>query len=289
MPPPEFLLPALLYGVLIPAVVTALLLLPVRFCRIANALEAQAFGALATAAGFAAGYLGLNLSQLQMDLPWHWPAAALVAAAVAGSALPGWARAVLWLGVAAVAAWWVVPAALFDDAEWKPLRPWCYTVVASGVLALGALAPVARRQPGPLVPLLLAVTAAGAAIVLMQSGNAKLAHVTGALAAALGAVMILAAFAPNQPIAAGATPVVAVLLPGALAAGKFYSFSDVPLTSYVLAAAAPLGLAVPELPGLRSLPPRGQAALRALAVLALTAIPAVPAVLALVHDLQAEG
>jgi hypothetical protein len=288
MPPLDFLLPALIYGVLLPAVAAAVLLLPA-WLRRGTDDEARAFGALAAAVGFAVGHAGLNYSSVHLDQPWHWSWLALAAAAVGGSPLPGWLRAVLWPGVAALAAWWLVPPTLFDDAEWKPWRVHCYAAVAGSVLVLGALAPLVRRRPGPLVPLLLAVTAMGAAVVLAQSGNAKLAQLAGVLTATLGAVMVLAALVPDRPIAAGAMPVVAVLLPGLMATGRFYSFSDVPLTSYILAAAAPLGLAVPELPGLRTLPPRGRAALRALAVLALTAIPAVPAVLALVHELQADG
>src|SRR5947208_147231 len=173
MPPLEFLFQPLLYGVLIPAVVAAVLLLPVRLRRATRAAEARAFGALAAAGGVVAGYAALNLSPLHLDLAGHWPWLALAAAAVGGSALPGGMRA--------------------------------------------------------------------------------------------------------------------VLLPGLLAAGRFYSFSDVPLSSYVLAAAAPLGLAIPELPGLRALPARVGALLRALAVLGLLAIPAVPAVIAVVRELQAEG
>src|SRR5439155_15355981 len=118
-----------------------------------------------------------------------------------------------------------------------------------------------RRRRGPLLPLLLTLTAGGAAAVRLQSANLKSAQLAGALAATLGAVTVLAVLVPGQPLAAGAVLVVAVLLPGLLAAGRFYSFSDVPLSSYVLAAAAPLGLAIPELPGLRALPARVGAAL----------------------------
>jgi hypothetical protein len=265
------------------------LLLPVRFRREAGEAEVRAFGALAAAAGFAVGHAGLNYSPLHVDLPWHWSWLALAAAAVGGSALPGWMRAALWPGVAALTAWWLVPPTLFDDAEWKPWRAQCYGAIAGSVLVLGALAPVVRRRPGPLVPLLLAVTAVGSAVVLIQSGNAKLAQLAGALTAALGSIMVLAALVPDRPVAAGAVPVVAVLLPGLLAAGKFYSFSDVPLTSYILVAAAPLGLALPELPGLRSLPSWAGAILRMLVVLGILAVPVVPAVTAIVHEIQVEG
>src|SRR5689334_18636862 len=123
MPPLEFQLQALLYGVLIPAVVAAVLLLPVRLRRATSAAEGRAFG---------------------------------------------------------------------------------------------ALAPLVRRRPGPLVPLLLTLTAGGAAAVLLQSANLKFAQLAGALAATLGAVTLLAALVPGQPLAAGAVLVVAVLLPGLL-------------------------------------------------------------------------
>jgi hypothetical protein len=275
MPPTELLIQAFLYGALIPAVVTAALLVVPLWLRPELAEPTvRRLGALATAAGFVAGCFALGLVPLRPGPEaWHWlPWLALVAAAVTGAPLPGLLRAVLWLGVAALAAWWLVPATLFEDKEWAPLRERCYLAVAGGVLALGLLVPLARRRPGPLVPLLWALAVGAGAFVLERSANAKLAQLAGALAAALGAVTLAAVLAPWRPVAHGAVAVAAALLPGFMAEGKFYTFGEVPLTSFVLAAVAPLGLLVAELPGLRSLPARGQSAVRTLAVLVPLAV-----------------
>src|SRR5436190_1071299 len=87
--------------------------------------------------------------------------------------------ALLLLGVAALAAW-----LLFVPGEdWEPLRQRCYLAVGGGIVALGLLMPLARRQPGPGLPLLLALAAFAGAVVLERSSNAKLAQLAGVLTA----------------------------------------------------------------------------------------------------------
>jgi hypothetical protein len=278
MPPIEFLLHALLYGVAVPAAVTAaLLLLPLRLRPGLGEPAVRCLGALAVAAGFVAGGTALGLLPLRPELPWDWLPWLGLAAVASAAPLPGLLRVALWLSVAALTAWRVVPVG--DGGEVPVGR--CRLTIAMGVLTLGLLAPLARRRPGPLVPLLLALVAAGGAVVIEQSANAKYAQLAGTLAAALGAVALAAVVSPNRAVATGAVLVTAVLLPGLLAEGYFNNFGDVPLTSFVLAAATPLGLAVPELPGLRALSPRWSAAVRMLAVL-------VPLAVAVVLGLRAE-
>jgi hypothetical protein len=218
---------------------------------------------VALAGGFLAGAAALGLITQRPGLA----GLALAAVAVTAAPVPGPARAALWLGVAALTAWRVVPPALLVDEEWKPLRERCYAAVAGGVVALGLLGPLARRRPGPLVALLVALATGGGAFVLERSGNALFAHLAGVLAATLFAAALAAGLAPGRPVVHGALPVAAALLPALMAEGCFNNFSDVPTWAFVLPGAAPLGLFIAEAPGLRSLPPRGRAAVQVVAVL----------------------
>lgn len=81
------------------------------------------------------------------------------------------------------------------------------------------------------------LTLAGSSVVLLRTGNALLAQVAGAVAAALGPAWVWSAWR-GAPVLAGGT-VAAAVLPGAalLLAGHF--FGELPLGSLVLAASAP--------------------------------------------------
>src|SRR5262245_19884057 len=160
----------LLYAGLLPAGVALLLLaVPLWLRPELGEPAVRWLGAAALAGGFFAGYVGLGWAPLRPAEPWHWlPWLALLAGVAGALPLPGVLRAVLWLGVAALAAW-----LLFVPGEdWEALRQRCYLAVGGGVLALGLLIPMARRQPGPGLPLLLALAALAGAVVLERSSNA---------------------------------------------------------------------------------------------------------------------
>jgi hypothetical protein len=140
---------------------------------------------------------------------------------------------------------------------------------------------VAKRQPGPLVPaLFLLVTAAGA-VVILYADILKLAQLAGALGAALGSAMLLAWWHPQRPLVRGAMPAFAVLLPGLMFNARFETFSEVPIQSFLLVAAAPLLLGIGLIPGLLDRPGRRwPGVVQAVAVLALIGWAVVLAVLA---------
>src|SRR5262245_15490142 len=101
MPPIEFLFPLVLYGVLIPAAVTAaLLVLPLRLRPALGEPVVRFLGALAVAAGFFAGYAALGFGPLWPTGtdPWHWLPWLGLAALVSATPLPAPLRAALWLG-----------------------------------------------------------------------------------------------------------------------------------------------------------------------------------------------
>lgn len=235
-------------GVLAPALATALLAWAATRFPARPTLQ-RALGALALPVGFLAGYLLLPWAPIRPTQPWHWlPWVAVVSAAagVLGAlAGPRWGLRLVAIALAAaVSAWCLVP----DWTEWLDRQP-----VAIGALAvlLTALAttirPLAVRPStgGRRLVVLLAVATIAGALVLGLSQNLKFAQLAGLIAASLGG-WVLVAWRGNPVPLADAIPAWAVLVGGLMFLGWAYSFSSVPLASYLLVPCAPLGLWVVE-------------------------------------------
>jgi hypothetical protein len=224
----------ILYGVVLPAAVAALIVAPFRFpC-------ARFLGATAIASGFVAAFFALGFAEHRPQEGWPW--LALAAALVGGLPMPIVVRALAYVGVAAFVSYRVIPPRLFDSEEWGPWRVHYYAAIAGSVFVLGVMSPLARR----VTLFAWAFLVAGGAGVLFWADIATFAQMAGALAAALGAVAIVDR---NGKTAAGAIAVAAVLHPALLAAGCFNHFSDVPTWVFAVAGIAPLaGFALFALP-----------------------------------------
>jgi hypothetical protein len=242
MPPIEFIAQTLLLGALLPAVLALAPLLVLRLRPGAGDVAQRAAGAMALGVGFLAGYAALGGEPLRPAEPQDWlPALALLAGAVGTlEGLPRTPTALGWalrLGVAGLAAWLLLP-------QWLAAKPtaWQWQLgIGAAILGLwAALDALAARRPGNWFAPLLALTAAVGAAVLMCASTAKFAQAAGVLAATLAgaALAIRGQFLPLR----GLVPGVAVLLPGLMAEGAMNTFSDVPLASFALVAAAPLML-----------------------------------------------
>lgn len=290
LPPPEFLLTALGYGVLAPAVVTALgLLLALRL----GGGEPVAVGA-GLVAGFAAlaagGLIGWGL--LDPTKAWDWRAVlALLASAeawdwLAPLALLALAAALVgqlgnrphfrWaarLAVAGLTAWLLVRA----QSAREPVGPLWGAALALAVLVLwGLLDLAARREPGVTLPALLALVAFATGAVAELANFSTPAHLAGVLAAVLAGSALVAWRRPREAVARAAVPALAVMLPGLLFVTVRNTFSDVPPSSYLLLLAAPL------CPGAAVLLPLGRVAGRwEIAVRAASALVPLGAALAL--------
>jgi hypothetical protein len=242
---PRVVLDAAAFGALVPAAVT-LAVAGLWLWRGWRAAEDG--GALAAAAGLAAGWAALAASR-QIDWEfltpadaWDWllPLALVaLAAGVAERRLAPPAQWALRLAVAAAAAWRLVsaqPAASPVSAGW-------YAGLGVGVLALwGALDPAARRWPGVWLPAMLTAAVGGAAAILEFSGNLKFAQLAGVLAAVLAGCAALAWWRPSVALVRGAVPALAVMLPGLLFEGFVNNYGEVPAASFLLALATPLFL-----------------------------------------------
>jgi hypothetical protein len=248
--------------------------------------------ALALAAGLVAGnWYQPALPWLPEGLPWspgvpRWPwllwlgLAALAVGVLIR--LPQVPILIRWLAMAAAAgfaAWLLVPPDLLPE-DLRDKAAWPVAAFAAVVFVEWALLEhLCERSPGGGIPLGLALTFFAAATVLIYAHTARLTDV----ATFLGASLFGIAVAARQQADAGAVaPGVAVLLPGLLLAGQYTTFSEVPLTSFLLVALAPLALLPTLLP-----PFRRWEGIR-LRVLQITLILA-PLVVAVVLTMRAES
>lgn len=173
----------------------------------------------------------------------------------------------------------LVRFALSGAAAWLLLRPllaqslnssWVIALAAAFVLVWTVLDVLAAAERGPLWALLAAVLAAGVSATVLFANNASTAMLTGALISTLGAAFVVTAKFPAPGRLRSAAPVVALLLVGQLAVGRFYG-EGMPPSSFLLLLAAPLLLLIVQALLLR----RAVGWLRALARLGALATPVV--------------
>jgi hypothetical protein len=126
---------------------------------------------------------------------------------------------------------------------------------------------LAHRRRGISSPLSLWATAATLAAVAGLSGSAKLAQLAGAVAAALGAAVVIGWWRPRFSFAGGAVSMTLLLLFGLALNAHFYSYTTG--TDALLLAAGPLMPMCMVLPGLKRL----QGPKAVVATLLLTMLP----------------
>ena len=237
----------ILYGGAMPAFVAGLLMLILRWL-LPDAFEKRYTVVIAFVTGFFVGYGMLSLSPWIPTAHWHWLPWMLLAATVVGpvSCANGVARIERWLLYALLAlgvGWMLVPT-------WEDLEParWiqliCFALYVVGWVAI--MQPVERRSAGPLLPAVLSVTLAAAAIILALSGSLRFAQIAGAGAAAMAGIFLVNCWDREPGRLSGFGLVFAILVIGSLLVGRVNSFSDVPLVSYLLVPLAPLGLWLTE-------------------------------------------
>ena len=284
LPSPEWIAEAIAYGVLLPSVVAGLVIvMTLRASR--NPRPARAVGALAFACGFLSGYAALchvffDKPLWKFEDPWQWlPVWATLAVAADLVDLPfakkpivgGALRLLVLVAVVFVAAEYLVPQTAARTPGGAPIaeaRPNLVQATRLGLLVLWlGLAWAADRVPGGLFPLLLALPALAGGMVLEASGSGTYAQLAGLLAGVLLGCAPLAWWKPGRPFVRGMVPGIVVVLSGLMLNGFLDTLVPVPLTSYLLVAAAPLALLVGAVPAVRRLPTRLRSAILASAVL----------------------
>ncbi|MCI0682402.1 MAG: hypothetical protein L0Y71_09875 [Gemmataceae bacterium] len=241
MPPAELIAEVLLKAVLPAAALAALLLGVIEFLGGKQSVAAAA--ALALAAGVGLGFWLCGTVELASgssrwnQLPW----AALAALGVGVSLrLPGVPSAVAWITkavCAAAIAWFVIPPETRADGWWFVPG---FAVVVFAEWAL--LERLAARPPDGSIAAALALSALTAAAVLVHAGSTRLMEANIVLAAALGGLSA-AAWWRRLDVGA-AVPGAVVLLAGVALFGQQSTYTEISWTAFLLAAAAPLTLAV---------------------------------------------
>jgi len=242
-----------LFGVLLPAILAGLVLLLVWGRRAAApaSRRGRAAGAFALGLGYLAAHLylfrGLVVPSADRVLAARdWiPWVVVVALALATLRLARPVRhAVDMLGGAlcvALIAWLSVRNQLGRSVSWLDFA-------GALLVLLGAWASaeaLARRVPGAGVPLALWVVATATSVCALLASGASTAQIAGALAATLGAAVVLAWWNPRLELAGGGVTVALVLIAACLLNATF--FATLPRTSAVLLA---LGLVTPWLASL---------------------------------------
>jgi hypothetical protein len=108
--------------------------------------------------------------------------------------------------------------------------------LAAGMLVLGSSLDAAVRRDSTSSSLVLTIVACGTGATLMLSGSMLLGFLAMVLAAALGAILVVAFLFPKAVEGRGAVPVTAALLASFWLSGYFYA--ELPPASALLLAAA---------------------------------------------------
>ena len=146
----------------------------------------------------------------------------------------------------------------------------CGAIVAFVLILL--VEPVARRRPGPAVPIALGLSLGGTAGLILLSGFLKLALPVAALGFAIGGLGLVALFRRRAVGGWGVVAVAAPVLAQAPLVAWLYMTSGgdtMPIAAFFLVALAPLGLWVGELPFVLGWRAWLAASLRIVAVLVL--------------------
>jgi hypothetical protein len=267
----------LLLGILLPAVVAlGALLVAWRPLPEAEPEGGQGWGPpLALWLGYAAGHWALRgfppfppAESLDWLFWLAWAAGAAGCLEAAGRSA-GWVRFATRALVSAAAVWLILRARLQSSSGLASAG----LVAATGcaLLALWALLEgLAERRPGSSLPLVLWTTAAASSVSLVLSGSVVLGQLAGALAAALGALVVVSWWRPAAARFRGAPAVAAVALGGLWISGAVYS--ELPLASALLLAAAPVAAWEGEAPAVRRLKPWQATLARFLAALIPAAV-----------------
>lgn len=251
------------YGIALPVALSAALLAVIaRPWRRDNSARAQRTAALlAIALGYVAGHVGLfGWPAFPPVESWQWLVYLALTAGLVGvlaglALIPDWLhRGLAWL-LLAIAPWLLLKILL--PAEWSTLhiRAWLGGFSIAFIAFWTSLDALARRRPGPAMPLILLITISAGSFVLLESANARLAQLAGVLAAAIVPALIVATWRPGVSLAGGAALVTGIVLCGLLATGHANNYGDVPAIAFVLIAAAPTLAWAAEFSALRRLKP----------------------------------
>lgn len=138
------------------------------------------------------------------------------------------------------------------------------TIAAATVTVLwwAGLEATVRRLPRAASLLLLLGLLCGASLILVLSGTGLVAQLTGALAAAMGPLLLIALWRPELPVHLVVVPLTVVTTAALWSNGLLYTYADLRLPSALLAATPAVTLGTVLLPPVRRMAASPRALLR---------------------------
>jgi len=231
-----FLLQQLLPGVLVAVLLSGVVAIVGRLWRANNWADAVAL-AIGYSGGHAviAGWPAFPPSEATQWLPYFALATMFLAVLDVFLRPPGSLRALIWiLCCAGLLRLLLKPK--FQYGWSLPEGILWIAGLAAGMLVLGSSLDAAVRRDSTSSSLVLTIVACGTGATLMLSGSMLLGFLAMVLAAALGAILVVAFLFPKAVEGRGAVPVTAALLASFWLSGYFYA--ELPPASALLLAAA---------------------------------------------------
>lgn len=258
-----FTLPDILFGFVLPAFLSAVILLAAwRPWQRTSLPDGRWAGGLVIAAAFAIAYGklvgGYRFPPTAAD---NWIVYFSLAAIVLGM-LDTWLRPSLWIRLgatlilSAALIWLLVAPVIGNDLSRNAAIVSVAALSVAMTLWWFLLDQLASLGPRLLAPIALFLGTAGSAAILADSGLAQRGGFTlGAMAVILGAVIVMAAMTRAFSLAGGGTLAVAIVLFGTIVYARFYMYPEpTPRLTAAMAIVliAPLFAWVAWLPGLRN-------------------------------------
>ena len=241
-------------GLAAPAAASVVVWFVVRKCISSDVAQRHA-ASLAFGVGTLLGVALLNLTPVQPTSHWHWLPYMLLLSMTIGPIADAdgvhWLERALLFGSIAVIGGLVL-APTWDNVT--PSRPTQFGIWVGAVMVVSLTCHELARRGGAVFVTCMMFSAGSGAVVLVLSGNMRLAQELGAGASALAGLVAALYFTSGGSKSLGISLPAAVFILGCLWTGQVNSFSDVPLICYLLPAAAPLTqvVVIRGVPGLSS-------------------------------------
>jgi MFS family permease len=149
---------------------------------------------------------------------------------------------------------------------------WLGAMIIALFISLTSSLLSAQKLTGPALPFYWLLISVGATLLTLSASLLKFTQLGGMLVAVVAGCLIAAWLYPQRGVAQTIAPGWAVLFPGLVLEARLYTFSEVPLTSFLLVLMAPLMIWLTALPGVRKMKPIWRTTIGTLGVLAPLAI-----------------
>jgi hypothetical protein len=238
-----------IFGFLLPALVSIVCL------AIASQLESSRFRSLLGALIFGAIPLWFFSLELGTTLwpaeNWQWLAwLGVLACLIQAATNNKWILGIFYSLFVLLAAWLLVPAfERLADERWY----WLTAVALVLLLSLGSSILLANRLAGPALPFYWLLATFSGVLLVFCASILTFAQFGVILVGVIAGCCVACWRFPTRPLASAIGPGWAVFYSGLLLEARLYTFSSVPLISYVLLLCAPLTIWLTALPGVQKM------------------------------------